>query len=85
MKHTSTSTVCKKSHILSRYGNPKHFQVLYMVYNSKDENFPSLLFLFVLSFSTVVKDTTVTSLENSHLSCHRSYAVLMFGLFHSDL
>lgn len=75
----------KKSYILSCYWNPKHFQVLCMDYNSKDGNFPSLLFLVVLTFSTLVEHTRLTSLENTHLSSHRSYTLLMFGLFHSDL
>lgn len=37
-----------------------------MAYNSKDINFPSLFFLFVLTFSNVVKDTRFISLENIH-------------------
>lgn len=75
----------KKSCILRCYWNPKHFQVLCMAYNSKDRNFPSLFFLFVLTFSNVVNDTRLTSLENIRLSWHRLLMFLMIGLFHSDL
>lgn len=64
MKNASSSTTGRKKLYLSHYWNPKHFQVLCIVYNSKRGNFSSPL--FILIFPMAMKDTRVTSLEIIH-------------------